>query len=157
LSSNRPRLLDELFAELRLEQEATQAFDDAAADLLGINPTDLRCLGVLERRGAVTATELAREARLTTGATTALIDRLERAGYVRRVRDERDRRRVYVELTDRARGEIARIWGPLGQEGQEVAARYSDEELALIVEYLRTSREVLGRHLERLESMRRSR
>lgn len=157
MSSNRPRLLDELFAELRLEQEATQAFDDAAADLLGINPTDLRCLGALERRGAVTATELAREARLTTGATTALIDRLERAGYVRRVRDERDRRRVYVELTDRARGEIARIWGPLGQEGQEVAARYSDEELALIVEYLRTSREVLGRHLERLESMRRSR
>jgi len=157
LSSNRPRLLDELFAELRLEREASLAFDEAAAELLGINPTDLRCLGVLDRRGAVTATELAREARLTTGATTALIDRLERAGYVRRVRDERDRRRVYVELTDRARGEIARIWGPLGQEGQEVAARYSDEELALIVEYLRTSREVLSRHLERLESMRRSR
>ena len=157
MSSNRPRLLDELFAELRLEREASLAFDEAAAELLGINPTDLRCLGVLDRRGAVTATELAREARLTTGATTALIDRLERAGYVRRVRDERDRRRVYVELTDRARGEIARIWGPLGQEGQEVAARYSDEELALIVEYLRTSREVLGRHLERLESMRRSR
>jgi DNA-binding MarR family transcriptional regulator len=157
LSSEKEDRIAELFAELRLEQEAVEAFDAAAAELLGINPTDLRCLGILDRRGRLAATELAREAGLTTGATTALIDRLEAAGYVKRVRDERDRRRVYVTLTGAARQAIAAIWGPLGQEGMEVAERYSAEELALIVEYLRTSREVLRRHLDRLRSMQRAR
>ncbi|HEX7090136.1 MAG TPA: MarR family transcriptional regulator [Longimicrobiales bacterium] len=155
MSSDRADRIAELFAELRLEQEAVEAFDAAAAELLGIHLTDLRCLGILDRRGALAATELAREAGLTTGATTALIDRLEAAGYVRRVRDERDRRRVYVTLTDAARQAIAEVWGPLGQEGMEVAGRYSAEELALIAEYLRTSREVLRKHLDRLRSMRR--
>jgi DNA-binding MarR family transcriptional regulator len=157
LSSDKADRIAELFTELRLEQEAVQAFDAAAAELLGISPTDLRCLGILERRGSLAATELAREAGLTTGATTALIDRLEAAGYVRRVRDERDRRRVNVTLTAAARQAIAAIWGPLGQEGMEVARRYSAEELALIVEYLRTSREVLERHLDRLRAMQRAR
>jgi len=142
--------LSELFTEIQREQELVQAFDLAAAERLGVNLTDLRCLGVLDRRGALTAKELAEEAGLTSGATTALIDRLERAGYVERRRDAADRRRVHVALTARAREAIAEIWGPLAAAGQELASRYTDEQLALVLDYLKTSRRVLERHVERV-------
>ena len=142
-------LLPILFSELRAEQEAVQAFDEAAAELLGIALTDVRCLGILERKGPLPASELAVETGLTSGSVTALIDRLERGGYVRRVRDERDRRRVFVDLTDRAVQAISEIWGPLGRDGTEMARRYSDEEIGFIVDYLRASRELLERHLQR--------
>lgn len=147
-------LLQSLFDELRAEQEVVQAFDEAAAERLGVHLTDLRCLGILERKGPIPATELGVETGLTSGSVTALIDRLERAGYVRRVRDERDRRRVFVELTERAVKAIAEIWGPLGRDGTELAGRYSDEEIAFIVDYLRASRALLERHLERVRAAR---
>lgn len=150
MSNKREALLAELFSEVQREQEAVQAFDAAAAASLGIHLTDLRCLGVLDRRDGITATELAREAGLTTGATTALIDRLERAGYVERRRDAADRRRVFVGLTPRAREAIGRIWGPLAQDGLALTGRYSDEQLALVTEYLRASRGILERHVERV-------
>jgi DNA-binding MarR family transcriptional regulator len=145
-------LMKELFRELRLEQEAVQAFDEAAAAALGVNLTDLRCIGILERCGPLPASELARASGLTTGSVTALIDRLERAGYVRRERDREDRRRVFVALTERATAAIAKIWGPLGQEGLEVAGGYAPEELRFIIGYLRTTRSVLNKHLARIRS-----
>lgn len=150
MSNKREALLAELFTEIQREQELVQAFDTAAADGLGIHLTDLRCLGVLDRRGGLAATELAREAGLTTGATTALIDRLERAGYVERTRDAADRRRVLVQLTPDARRAIGRIWGPLAEDGLALASRYTDDQLELVVEYLRASRELLERHVDRV-------
>lgn len=146
-------LTSELFRELREEQDTVQAFDEAAAQLLAVNLTDLRCLGLLERKGPMAASELAQESGLTTGSVTALIDRLERAEYVRRVRDDRDRRRVFVELTERAVEAFGAIWGPLGRDGSELVSRYSAEELQVVIGYLRASRELLQTHLERVRKM----
>jgi DNA-binding MarR family transcriptional regulator len=147
------RLIEELFYQVRAEQEDVQAFDELAARLLGINLTDLRVLGVLDRRGPVTASQLAEEAGLTSGSTTTLVDRLERAGYARRRRDTDDRRRVFVELTDTARARLGEIWGPLGSEAGELVARYSAEELELLVDYLKRGRELLRRHRARLQAL----
>src|SRR5262245_16012095 len=94
-------------------QHAVQTFDEAAAHWLGINLTDLRCLGTLYRDGSATAGHLAKVAGITAGATTAAIDRLERLGYVERVRDTPDRRQVRVELTELLQERFDRIWGPL--------------------------------------------
>ena len=69
--------------------------------LLGLNRTDTRCLDIIERLDGVSAGRLASEAGLSTGAVTTVLDRLERAGYARRVPDPGDRRRVLVELTPR--------------------------------------------------------
>jgi DNA-binding MarR family transcriptional regulator len=152
-----PTLKDELIAELfrhvRSEQEDVQAFDEAAAQLLGINLSDLRVMGILERRGPITPSELAEEAGLTTGSITTLVDRLERAGYARRARDEVDRRRVFVELTDLARRRTEPIWGPLGEDAHRIVSRYTVKELELLVEYLTRGSEMLRRHRERLERM----
>ena len=103
----------ELKDEFRAGQNATDMVDQAAADLLGVNRTDARCLDILDRLGRVTAGRLAEESGLTTGAVTAMIDRLERAGHVRRVRDEEDRRRVLVEVTPRTRRAAEKLYEPL--------------------------------------------
>jgi DNA-binding MarR family transcriptional regulator len=79
------KIFDELLDEVRRSQNATDRFDQAVADALGLNRTDMRCLDVLHREGAVTAGRLAEMTGLTTGAMTVALDRLERSGYARRV------------------------------------------------------------------------
>src|ERR1700730_14935245 len=78
-------------------QDATNAVDQAVADHLGINRTDLQCLGVVTLRGPMTAGAVAEACALTSGSVTAVLDRMERAGYLRRTSDPADRRRVLVE------------------------------------------------------------
>ena len=84
---------------MRSEQVANEIVDEQVTEFLGINRTDSRCLDIVERHGRMTAGALAEESGLTTGAVTALVDRLERAGYLHRVRDTVDRRKVFIELT----------------------------------------------------------
>src|SRR5919109_1824865 len=103
MSSRKRRLFEELLVEVRASQNATDRFDQAVADALGLNRTDMRCLDILDREGRMTAGRLAEATGLTTGAVTTVLDRLEQAGYARRVRDTDDRRRVYVEVTEETR------------------------------------------------------
>lgn len=69
-------------------------YDELVAARLGINRTDLRCLDLLHETGNMSAGQLAVGSGLTTGATTRMLDRLERIGYIRRLPDRDDRRRV---------------------------------------------------------------
>src|SRR5450759_256907 len=86
----------------------------AAADRIGINATDLNCLNILSFSGRRTAGELARANGMTTASITGVVDRLEAAGYVRRERDARDRRRVVVHLMlDRALRDVAPLFLPM--------------------------------------------
>jgi DNA-binding MarR family transcriptional regulator len=127
--------------------------DDAAATLLGLNPTDQRCLGALVVRGPMTAGRLADAAYLSAGAMTASIDRLERAGFVRRVRDEEDRRRVVVEATPAARKRAWELYQPLADGGAEILTAYSDAELRLIAGFLRGATELQLSHAEVLRRL----
>ena len=76
--SKKQQLIAELGEQFRISGIQDIAFDDATADRLGINRTDLNCIYIIERHGAITAGALAAEAGLTTGAVTAVIDRLDR-------------------------------------------------------------------------------
>jgi DNA-binding MarR family transcriptional regulator len=154
MSSDRGGALAAALAqEIRGWQVDQDAFDQVAADVLGLNRTDVRCLDIVEQRQRVTAGDLAAGARLTTGAVTAVLDRLEHAGYVRRVRDPQDRRRVLVELTDAARQRGEAIWGPLGSEAADVLDRYDHADLEIILSFLRENRDLLRRHAERVRMM----
>lgn len=144
-------LIHELIAAYRANSSKDSAFDALAAEQLGISPTDLRCLDIVQGRGGLTAGELASASGLTTGAVTGVIDRLERSGFARRVRDESDRRKVIVEVTDRHHQEAGQIWGPLMKEWQRVlTARFTAAELATITEFLDVSTEIGARHAERI-------
>jgi DNA-binding MarR family transcriptional regulator len=145
-------LLRQLTAAVAAAQDGVDAFDEAAAVRLGVNRTDLRCLSVLGRSGAMPASELAARAGLSRPATTTAIDRLAAARYVRRVHDTVDRRRVLIELTARARRAEREIWGPLSEEGLAKASQYSVEELRTILDFLGADRELQKRHVKRLRA-----
>jgi DNA-binding MarR family transcriptional regulator len=153
VSRRRKPLVGEASLEIRKYQTAVDRFDDAVVAFLGINRTDGRCLDILDQRGPSAAGELARECGLTTGAMTTLLDRLERLGYLRRVPHPSDRRRVIVELTDRSRARIEEIFGPLAKEGSAMLAKLSEDELILVRDVMRCGRELLERHLARVEAL----
>ena len=147
-NSSREALLAALLDEVRGGQRATDLVDEAACKLMGVNRTDGRCLDILEQRGRMSAGQLAAEARLTSGAITAVIDRMERAGYARRVADPDDRRRVLVEPTEKAYTISEELMGRLGELGWPKADSYSDEQLELLVDFMRFSRELQEDHAE---------
>ena len=134
-----------------MSQNATDALDEAAAAYLGINRTDARALDVIERLGRVSAGELAREMHLTTGAVTTVVDRLERAGYARRVPDPTDRRRVIVEATPAIKRLAAEFYGT---REQAVAAfdPYTDEQLELLLNFTRRGIEWNQQRIERMQA-----
>ncbi len=112
-------------------------FNQAIAERIGLNPTDLQCLGILLDEGAIGAGRLAALSGLTTGAITGVIDRLSRAGYARRIADPRDRRRVIVEpLAARAAEEISPIYAAMGEAMAVECAHYGDADLTLIADFL---------------------
>jgi DNA-binding MarR family transcriptional regulator len=148
-------LVDELVSEFRVSGNQDSAFDSLAAAHLGVNRTDLHCLNIIENSGGLSAGALAAEAGLTTGAVTGVIDRLERAGYARRVPDPADRRRVKVEVTRRFYANADRIWGPVKADWEStLGARFTAEQLARAIDFLRITNEIGRRHLERLRQLR---
>jgi DNA-binding MarR family transcriptional regulator len=139
------------FTAMRQTGALMQLMTQAAADRVGINATDMQCLNILSFRGQMTAGELARATGLTTASITGVVDRLEEAGYVTRERDADDRRRVVVKIVlDRALRDVASVFLPTLRAWREMAARYSDDELRLIVDYYGRMEEILREHLARL-------
>ena len=148
---------DELFRsigfEVRAQQNAVDMIDDAAAELAGVNRTDGRCLDIIDQHGRMTAGEVAQASGLTTGAVTTVLDRLEQAGHIRRVRDELDRRRVYVEVTSETQQRLHDLYAPLAARSRERMADYTVEELTLLRDFVRLSNEIALEHAARLKAM----
>jgi DNA-binding MarR family transcriptional regulator len=135
--------------EMQAMQAAVDAYDEAAARVLGVNRTDLRCLELLMSHGALTPGRIGPELGLTTGSVTAMLDRLERLGYVTRSPDPGDRRKVLVTITDAAREKAWRLYGPFGTEGDALMREYGDADLEVLAGFLRRSRELYERQLRR--------
>src|SRR6478609_5044918 len=150
----KPAKIDEVVDAFRLSGNADAAFDNLAARRLGVNPTDLQCLSIVQRRDGLTAGALAAEAGLTTGAVTGVVDRLERAGYARRVSDPDDRRRVKLEVTPKFYARADKIWGPVAADwAARLSGRFTADELERVIDFLRTTNELSREHLERLRGM----
>jgi DNA-binding MarR family transcriptional regulator len=148
-------LIGELISEFRIAGNQDSAFDNLAAERLGLNRTDLHAINIIENSGGLTAGELAAQAGLTTGAVTGVIDRLERAGYARRVADPADRRRVKVEVTPKFYARADKIWGPVASDwASRLGQRFTAQELERVIEFLRSTNELSNEHLERLRKMR---
>ena len=143
-------LVDELLHLARAHEAANDAFDEVAREKLGINRTDLRCLNIIDNSGPMTAGRLAELSGLTTAAVTSVLDRLELAGYARRVRDQPDRRQVMVEVTPLLAERATPIWGPLGEEARSTLSRMSAEELRALIDFYRLGIELNERHIERV-------
>ena len=149
----RRQLVLEVQATLRGLHAAVDTLSQTLSDRLGLNRTDLRCVQMLGQFGPQTAGQLAEASGLTTGAVTSVIDRLEKAGFARRVRDEVDRRRVYVELTPSASRQLETIFRDLLINSAAMMEPYSDEDLILIRDFVRRGREVTLQHVERIKQI----
>jgi DNA-binding MarR family transcriptional regulator len=156
MSNDKRQLLFELMNEVRRSQNATERFDRAVGEAIGLNRTDMHCLDVIDREGSVPAGRLAEVTGLTSGAITTALDRLERAGYTRRVRDASDRRRVLVEPTTQAREITARFYGSHAELAESLQRRYTREQLELLIGFLREGSEFNELHAGEVERENRS-
>lgn len=149
--ASRQRLIDELNQAAREASGLGVMFGETVARQLGLDQTAVECLGIIADTDNVTAGALAGATGLTTGAVTGVIDRLEAAGFARRVRDASDRRKVYVRATAHALRKAEAYYGPLGRAVNALAARYSDEEIALLADYFGRTRELMQAEIARLQ------
>ena len=121
-----------LFADVVGSTQLYEQLGDAKArQMVG------RCLDIIGRHGKVSAGQLAIESGLTTGAVTAVIDRLESSGYVQRVRDPLDRRKIWVECTPHTNELVEIIFGVYDIIGPIMMGRFTEEQLAGILAFLR--------------------
>jgi DNA-binding MarR family transcriptional regulator len=109
----------------------------AIADRLGIHITDFKTLGLLHRKGAMTPKSLAGAIAVTPAAMTAIVDRLETAGYARRKRDNDDQRVVTVYATKGSVRRVTELYRSLDAAARKLNSNYTAHELEMILGYLR--------------------
>lgn len=143
------KALDELGRRLGAQ---TVLVSDLVATRVGLNSTDLECLDLLYLAGATTAGRLAAHTGLTSGATTAAIDRLEHAGFVVRRRDANDRRVVLVEVVEAGAKLIYPFYRPIIGRLEKVHKKFSDEQLATVLRYFIESQDAMSDHVAWLQT-----
>ena len=149
---SRTELIQEFIASVRAAQTAVEMLDHAVAEYLGIDDTAYRCLDILDQEGPMTAGELAQRARLSPGATTTIVDRLEQKGLAQRTRDTTDRRRVLLEVTPELRKRGEELYGPPESTG-DVLAMYSDEQLEFLTQFMQGNIAFQHEKMRRLEEL----
>jgi DNA-binding MarR family transcriptional regulator len=132
-----PTMREEIVGRLlRRLGTAAVLFQHAAAERLGLGPTDHRCLDLLRERGPLIGRELAALTGLTSGAVTGVVGRLERAGYLRREPDPADQRAQRLSAApDRAR-DLDAVFGPVRVDAATLLHGFDDGQLAAIAEFL---------------------
>jgi DNA-binding MarR family transcriptional regulator len=143
----RAELLQRLSDLGRKISTQTVFLHQAIAQTIGLNATDTKCVDLIgsEPDGAVTAGRLSDLTGLTTGAITHILDRLEKRGFVERVRDTGDRRRVFVRVRAGSLEPLLPKYEAVGKAYMALAGQYSDDELALICGYMDKASELTER------------
>jgi len=111
-------------------------YNQRVADQLGMHPTDMQTLHLLELMGPMTPGRLAECTGLTTGGVTVVLDRLEKAGYARRERNPDDRRSVLVHLNTAKMDKVAEYYGSINEQLSQFLASYPKRDLETVVKFL---------------------
>jgi DNA-binding MarR family transcriptional regulator len=144
-AKSRAALLQELENAMRKASAQGTMFAKAVADRAGISSSDMDCMDFLNIEGRMTAGRLAELTGLTSGAITGVIDRLEKAGFVRRERDESDRRKVFIAPVPERIREIGRFYEAMQRAMHRQSEGYSEAELKLLLRYATESyQSILG-------------
>ncbi|MNI26864.1 HTH-type transcriptional repressor NicR [compost metagenome] len=130
----------------------TVLYQQNVAASLGLYNNDFISVDILRDKGPITAGELSKLTGLATGSVTALIDRLEKIGYVRRENDPRDRRKVIIVPLYEHKEEFSNTYQPLYEAMIKLASSYKTEELELITQFLSKASTVLDEEIHHLSS-----
>src|SRR3954447_12847519 len=128
--------IDSVLRSLRKVNLQGSFLGQTVAIRFGLSESDIETLEQLIDMGASTAGKLAEVTGLTSGAVTRVIDRLEQGGYVRRVADPADRRRVIVEAIPEKVAAVQAALNRVGSASADEIGRYTDAQLALITDFL---------------------
>ncbi|MFJ8686915.1 MarR family winged helix-turn-helix transcriptional regulator [Micromonospora wenchangensis] len=154
----RGRMVADITNDLRRYSVDAQHIGHAFANLHGLNPTDLHALiAVMDAEllgDPITPGRLGEQLNLSSGSVTALVDRLERAGHIRRDRDTADRRKVFLHYADQGAALAMSFFGPLGRRTDEVMARFTDDELAVVHRFLATMVASMREHRDAMRAAR---
>jgi len=112
-------------------------FRHAVGGILGVNLTDMECLALIFFKGLSTPSELARYTGLTSGATTAMLDRLEKAHLIERRRNPQDRRGTLIVLTNERTQEVSAMFASGREAINRLTSSYSESELETLADYFR--------------------
>ncbi len=154
-SMSRQERLRAMTETMRVFMARAVLFQEAVARAAGLNATDLQCANLLLLYGPATPGELAERAGLSAGGgITGVVDRLERAGLVRRSRETGDRRKVVITAEESRLAErVAKHYVRVGQRWAEHLATLDDEQLALAVDLLARAAEINHEETVRLRSL----
>ena len=158
MSEQRTRLLSELNQEARWQSVHSVLLSQLAASRAGLDPTTIEAFDVLQLSGPITAGRLGELTGLTSSSVTSLIDRLVAAGLARREADPADRRRVVVRplpVPESIEEAVGPIYREIGQGMDDIYARYSEAELALLRDFLRRTNEMTAHSITALRHPRR--
>ena len=149
--------VNRVMATIRANADQSDRLDQLASARFGLNRTDGRGVEILSRLGPMTAKHLATSLGMTTGGVTTVIDRLEKAGYVRRRHDGEDRRRVLLETTDLLATREREIFGELIAKTMRLVSSYGDADLEVIGKFLDQMGAIVGAHSDQLARDKRGR
>ncbi|WP_371576902.1 MarR family transcriptional regulator [Streptomyces sp. NBC_01314] len=135
-TDRRGELLAALHRAGREHSNAAVMFHAAVGARMGLGLTEEKTLDLLERERALTAGEIAARTGLAPASVSGLIDRLERKGFVRRVRDRDDGRRVIVEIDQEHVASFGDLFATFVAGLEALYADYSEEQLGLILDFL---------------------
>lgn len=134
---SREQMLLRVGTALRAVVQGLGAAREAMAREQHIHPTDLRCLAYLDSIGEpISPKAIIAEIGLTSGSGTALLDRLENAGYIRRVPNPEDRRSVLVELNATKSAKLLSRYRKIEETYREATAGFDGQELLTIMKFL---------------------
>ena len=134
-TKTRAVLLQELENAMRIGSSQGAMFAKMVADRAGISSADMDCIDFVNVEGRMTAGRLAELTGLTTGAITGVVDRLEKFGFVRRERDESDRRKVFIVPVLEKMMQVGRPYELVQRAMAKQCAAYTDAELKFLIRY----------------------
>ncbi|MEV7327082.1 MarR family transcriptional regulator [Micromonospora sp. NPDC093244] len=156
--TRRAQLVGEITNNLRRYAVDAQQVGHAFANLHGLNPTDLQALiAVMDAEmlgDPITPGRLGEQLNLSSGSVTALIDRLERAGHIRRDRDTADRRKVLLHYADQGAALAMEFFRPLGTRTDTVMDRFSEDELEVVQRFMTAMSESIRTHRDSVRAAR---
>ena len=157
-SDERQELISRLEQEMSAQSAWTLLCHDTIASRLGLNTTDHKCLELIVRgaklREPVTPGQIAKETYLTTGAVTGVLDRLEQAGFVQRLHDPEDRRRVILRPDmEKIHADVMPKFDELSCRFQELCDQYTDDELRLLIGFAQEAQVLLRDATEALRQV----
>jgi len=124
----------------------------AIAQHINLSASEFECYSYMYDHGPLTAGELAKACGITTGGMTGMIDRLERARFATRTTDPNDRRRVLVSAVQNKKTfkKIAKLYEPLSKRFNQLVTRYSDDELAIIIDFMDLANDMIREAIDTL-------